>query len=218
MAQIKKRDFIEIEYTGKVKEDNFVFDTTDEKTAKENNIYSDKMEYGPVVICVGEGNVLQGLDKKIEGKEPGSYELELTPEESFGKKSAKFVQLIPTSRFRKQNIQPQPGLQINVDGMMGVVKTVTGGRTIVDFNHPLSGKELIYNIKINRIVKDNKEKINAVLKLGIGLKDAEVTMNEGEANIKLKQKLPKEVQEQLTKKIKELTGIKKIQFSSEKEQ
>jgi FKBP-type peptidyl-prolyl cis-trans isomerase 2 len=215
---LKKHDFIEVEYTGKTKEENIVFDTTDEKTAKGNNIHSPNVEYGPVVICLGEGHILKGLDQKLEGKELGSYRLELTPEEGFGRKDARLVHLIPTSKFRKQSIQPQPGLQINVDGMMGVIKTVSGGRTIVDFNHPLSGRDIIYNIKINRVVNDDKEKISAVLKLSMGLKDAEVTMKEGEANIKLKQNLPKELQENLTKKITELTGIKKIQFSSEKEQ
>ena len=42
MVKIKNNDFIEIEYTGKVK-DGPIFDTTDEKIAKDNNIYNEKI-------------------------------------------------------------------------------------------------------------------------------------------------------------------------------
>ena len=47
------------------------------------------------------------------------------------------------SAFKKENITTQPGLQITVDEAVGMVKTVSGGRVIVDFNHPLSGKDIV---------------------------------------------------------------------------
>jgi len=40
MTIVSKKDFIEIEYTGKLKEENVIFDTTDEKVAKENKLES----------------------------------------------------------------------------------------------------------------------------------------------------------------------------------
>ena len=152
MTKISKKDFIEIEYEGKLKDEDIIFDTTDEKTAKEQGLANEKSEFGPIVICVGEGQVLAGLDKALEGKEPGDYTVELNPEDAFGKKDAKLIKMIPHSVFRKQNIQVQPGLQVNVDGMIGLIRRVGGGRCLVDFNHPLSGKELVYKIKINKII------------------------------------------------------------------
>ena len=71
---IKKGDFIEIEYTGRLKEEGFVFDTTDEKIAKEHDLYNSKAAYGPLTICVGEHHVIHGLDEALIGKEKGSYE------------------------------------------------------------------------------------------------------------------------------------------------
>ncbi|MCH8980513.1 hypothetical protein IH922_00675 [candidate division KSB1 bacterium] len=50
-------------------------------------------------------------------------------------------------------------MQINIDGMMGIIKTAGGGRCLVDFNHPLSGKEVTYTIKVNKIITDDKEKL-----------------------------------------------------------
>ena len=65
MAAIKKGDFVEVEYTGKTKTDKIVFDTTDEKTAKKSDIHSERMEYGPVVVCIGENQILGGLDEEL---------------------------------------------------------------------------------------------------------------------------------------------------------
>ncbi|EFK97351.1 peptidylprolyl isomerase FKBP-type, partial [sediment metagenome] len=48
----------------------------------------------------------------------------------------------------KDSIRPMPGLPVNIDGMYGIIRTVAGGRVIVDFNHPLSGKEIVYNSKL----------------------------------------------------------------------
>jgi len=215
---MKKGDFIELEYTGKVKDMDFIFDTTSEKVARENNIYEAKASYGTVIICIGQSHVIKGLDEQLEGKELGKeYHIELNPEQGFGKKNAKLIQLVATSKFLKQKINPMPGLQVNIDGMMGMIRTVSGGRTLVDFNHPLAGKELIYDFKINKIIKDDEEKLSALLKLELNLKDAKVDIKDGNTAISLniKQNLPKSVEEKLTEHIKKLIpSIKKIEFNA----
>ncbi len=205
MPAIKEKDFIELEYTGKLKEENIIFDTTDEKTAKENNIHQENAEYKSIIICVGQQQIIKGLDKALIGKEPNKeYTIEVKAEEAYGKKNAKLIQLISTSKFHKQNIQPMPGLQVNIDGMLGIIKTVSGGRTLVDFNHPLSGKDLIYNIKINKIITDDKEKIKSILKISLGIKDVEIKLENNKATITTKQEIPEEIQKDLKKKLKEL--------------
>jgi len=217
MTTVSKKDFIEIEYTGKLKEDNIIFDTTDEKVAKENNLESHG--YEPVIICVGEQQLLKGIDKNLEGKDIGKeYDIDINPEDAFGNKNAKLIQLIPTSKFKKQNIQPMPGIQLNIDGMVGTIKTVSGGRTLVDFNHPLAGKELSYKIKINKKITDDKEKLQGYLKLSLGTKDIETEINNNEAKVKLKNEIPKEAEERLKNKIIELIpNIKKIDFTIEQQ-
>lgn len=218
MEIIKKHDFIEIEYTGRLKENNVVFDTTDERVAKENNLHS-RSEYGPVIVCVGEQQLLKGIDSNLEGKDlEKEYDIELGPEDAFGNKNAKLIQLIPTGKFKQQDIQPMPGMQLNIDGMVGTIKTVSGGRTLVDFNHPLAGKGLVYKIKINRKITDDKEKLQGYLRLGLGTKDFEIEENNNDAKIKLKNELPKEAEEKLSKKIIELIpNIKKVEFTFEQQ-
>ncbi len=212
---IKKKDFIELEYTGRLKDGNDVFDTTDEKTAKDTGMHKPNALYGPVVICVGENHVLKGLDAAIESKEIGKHKIELTADKAFGKKDVKMIQMIPLKKFSEHEVRPFPGLQINIDEVMGTVKTVSGGRVLVDFNHPLSGKDVVYEIKINKIVADKKIQIDALMKLLLGVKDAGITVQGDDAKITLKAELPKQFAEELAKKITELTGIKKIEFAKE---
>lgn len=216
---IKKGDFIEIDYIGALKSDGKIFDTTDEGVAKKEGFYSKGTKYGPAVICVGESNIVKGIDRQLEGKETGTeYVLDIKPEEGFGKKDAKLIQLISTSKFLKQKINPVPGLQLNIDGMMGTIKNVSGGRTLVDFNHPLSGQDIVYKIRVNRIVKDDKIKLRAMLNLGLGLPEDSIEIAEitdGKAVVKTKQKLdlPKELLDALTKKANSMiSGVKELEF------
>ncbi|HJN56908.1 MAG: peptidylprolyl isomerase [Candidatus Woesearchaeota archaeon] len=219
MDVIKKHDFIEIEYTGKLKEEDVIFDTTDADVAKKNNLHSHS-DYGPVVVCVGENQVLRGIDKGLDGKEIGKeYDVEIKPEDAFGSKDAKLIQLIPTSKFKQQKIQPMPGMQINIDNTIGIVKTVSGGRTLVDFNHPLAGKDLFYKVKINKKITDDKEKLSSYIKLSLGIKDFNLEINENNAKIGLKIEIPKEAEEKLREKITGLIpSIKKVELSFVKEE
>jgi len=212
--EIKNKDFVEIEYTGKIKEMDLIFDTTDEATAKKEKIYNEKMNYGPVVVCIGEKHLLPGLDRKIEGIETGKeYEFDLKPEEAFGKKSASMLKLVPARIFKEQKIVPMPGLEINVDGMPGIIRTANGGRIIVDFNHPLSGKELVYKIKINKKIEDPKEKIEAVLSIELNIKNIKVEKENESEKFTIKGKIPKNFEETIKERIMSLIPeVKELEF------
>ena len=213
MAKIKKQDFVEIEYTGKVKDDDFVFDTTDEKTAKESNLFNKSHTYGPVKVMVGGNQVLPGIDRFMEDKEPGEYSVNLEPSEGFGKKHAQLVQLMPKSIFTKQDINPMPGLPITADGKQGIIKTVSGGRCMVDFNHPLSGKELNYALKIKRIVTDEKEKIESIVELQLEKEKYDVKLDGEAVEITLKNiEIKKPLKDLMEDMVKKFTKTKKVEW------
>ncbi len=211
--EVKKGDFIELDYTGKL-EDGTVFDTTVAEVAKSSSIGQPEHAYKPLKICVGKGHLLQGLDDRLEGKEAGKqYTLQLSPEEGFGKKSTRMIQLIATSKFTKDNITPFPGLQVNVDGIMGIVRSVTGGRTIVDFNHPLAGRTLQYDITIRRVISDDSEKVAAMIEL-IGLK-AGSKVEAGSAEIETEHELPLEFSEKFSADIRDcIPSITEVRFTA----
>lgn len=215
---IKQDDFIEIEYTGMTKEDNIIFDTTDEKIAKDNGLHNPKMKYGSMIICVGERQLIKGLDDQIVGKEINKeYDIEIDAIDGFGKKQAKHIQLVNISKFKKQNINPVPGIQVTVDDTVGTIKTVTGGRVLVDFNHPLTSKDLVYKIKINKLITDDKLKVSSYLKVMFGEKNIDVDLKENNLTIKSKMKLPEEITKKLDEKIKKIVpSIKKIEHEEMK--
>ena len=148
---IKQNDFIELDYIGRIKEGNHIFDITNKEEAKKNKIFNEKAEYGPVKVVIGEKQLVKGLEDFLIGKEVGKYTVELTSEKAFGKKNPKLMKIIPTNVFIQQNIKPFPGLQLNLDGLIGTVRSVSGGRVIMDFNHPLAGKDLTFKIKVVKI-------------------------------------------------------------------
>lgn len=209
----KENDFIEIEFTIKVKNTLQVIETTSEKIAKENKIYNSKQKYSPKIICLGQHQIFPELEKELESKELNEeYEIELSPEKAFGKKNPKLLQLLSMSNFRAKNIAPYPGLVVNIDNMLGIVRTVSGGRVVVDFNHPLSGKIIIAKIKILRLVDDIKEKISSIISYYTSKFDLEIKDSEAVIKANLNELLKKE----LEKKITELVPIiKKINIVKE---
>lgn len=213
---IKKGDFVEVNYTGRLKESGTVFDTTLEATAKEAGIHDTKVVYQPFIVKIGEGQLLKGLDTKIEGKPLGKHTLSLTAEEGFGRKDAGLLKLMPLKVFKDQKIEPFPGLDVEVDGQRGIIRTVSGGRIIVDFNHPLSGKDLEYDVELIRVVTDLKEKAEAYISLT--RLPIEVKGVEGDKLVLLyKTKLPDELKKKFEEDVKKVVGAKEIVAEEEKQ-
>jgi len=200
-VKLKKHDFIEIEYTGSL-EDGTIFDTTDEKVAEEAGLQRENAKFGPAVICLGENHVLKGIEDAIIGKEPGKFVVNLTAEQAFGKKNPKLLKLFPMKVFRKESIQPFPGLEVNVDNTYGIVRTVSGGRIIVDFNHPLSGHSLKYDVKVNKIIKDTLEKTKSIFKNELNIVDSKLEIKD--QKLIIDENIPKDVLDGIKKRVLEL--------------
>jgi len=163
---VKEGDFIKLQYTGKVQETDEIFDTTDEKVAEEAGLHVENKLYGPIPIIVGGGHVLKAMDDALVDMEEGEEKkLEITPEEGFGVRDPNQMQLIPMSEFRKQGIKPQIGMNITLEGNTGKIRSVSGGRIRVDFNHELAGKNLNYQIKVGEIITDDEEKVKSLIQL-----------------------------------------------------
>lgn len=163
---VKEGDFIRLEYTGKVQETGDVFDTTDGNVAEEASIKLDNKSYGAIPIVIGGGHVLKGLDEALIGMEVGEEKtVEIAPEEGFGLRDPKLLQLIPMGEFKKQGMKPEVGMAITSDGTTGIIRSVSGGRVRVDFNHELAGKNLEYNIKVVKEIEDDVEKVKSMIEL-----------------------------------------------------
>lgn len=163
---VKNGDFLRLEYTGRIQETGEVFDTTIEKVAEEEDILSDNKIYSAIPIIVGAGHVLKGIEEALIDMDEGDEKtIEIPPEEGFGVRDPKLLQLIPMSEFRKQGLKPQVGMSISLENNKGVIRSISGGRVRVDFNHELAGKNLQYHIKVKKIIEDDEEKIRSMISL-----------------------------------------------------
>ncbi len=163
MVKPKDGDFIKIEFLGK-KATGEIFDTNNEEKAKEANIHDEKAKYGPSLVVLGKGEIIKGLEKALTEMEVGeSKTVEVEPEDAFGLKKQELIRVMPLSEFRKQDINPYPGMPLQLDNMTATVKSVTSGRVMVDMNHPLAGQKLVYDIKLNEIVDGTDKKAVALM-------------------------------------------------------
>lgn len=161
---IQKSDFVIIDYTGKVKETGEVFDTTSEEIAKENKLYKQGDIYEPKLVVVGEGWVLKSLDEalltfKLNKKET----VEVPPENAFGNRDPEKVKLVPIRRLVARGLTPRLGAQIEYDKKLATVRTMGSGRVTLDFNPPLAGKTLVYDVTVEKQLKTDEEKISALI-------------------------------------------------------
>tara|TARA_Y100000310_G_scaffold332942_1_gene409512 strand:+ start:763 stop:1509 length:747 start_codon:yes stop_codon:yes gene_type:complete len=210
--KISVHDFIEVEYTGKLTDDT-VFDTNDQKIAQENGIFSQQMKYEPTLICVGERQLIPGLDAALIDKEVGkSYQIELPPEDAFGKKDIKKIRLVPLADFRAKNINPQPGMQVDMDGQVATIIRASGGRIMVNFNHPLAGRPVVYDIKINKKVTDKQKQLEAYLGLALNLPGVKAEVKDDKAKVILPMELPEPILNELGKRLKEIIKLKDVSF------
>jgi peptidylprolyl isomerase len=171
---IRKSDFIIVDYTGRVKETGEVFDTTFEEVAKEKKLYKEGELYEPRLVVVGEGWVLKALDEalitfKLRKKES----VEIPPEKAFGNRDPEKVRLIPLRRLAARGITPNVGAQIEYDKRLATVRTMGSGRVQLDFNPPLAGKTLVYEVTVKKQLKTAKEKIFALIHRRIPAVEAE---------------------------------------------
>ncbi|MDK2849341.1 MAG: hypothetical protein PWR32_8 [Candidatus Woesearchaeota archaeon] len=214
----KKEDFVEIIYTGYLL-DGTIFDTNDEAVAKTQGLDSSNLK--PLRFKQGSGFVVKGLDEAIIDKEVDKeYEVELEPEQAFGKRSKDLIRLIPLTKFYENQLNPVVGLQVEINGQVGVVKSVTGGRVLVDFNHPLAGRKVKYKFKIQKIFDKLEDKLNVVFEMILNQTAKNITVKDdvvsAELDLDLNDKLKKYLIEQIKKYLPELEN-KTIELKSTKE-
>ncbi len=197
----KKKDFIEIEFTGKVK-DGEIFDSNIKKDLENANL---DFEPKPFVFSLGEGMFLKGVEDFLIGKEVGKYNVELSPEKAFGNREQKLIQVVSMKVFREQKMNPVQGAMFNFDGRLAKILSVSGGRVIVDFNNPVAGKDVVYEIKILRKVDDINEKTKALIQF-LFKRDLNFEINEKKVILKVEKELVKFV-ELFKDKFKDILGL-----------
>ncbi len=161
---MQKGDFILINYTGKVKETNEVFDTTVEDVAKKEHLHKEGEIYEPKLVVIGEGWVLKALDDELSGMELEKQStVEIPADKAFGQRDSEKIKRVPIRQLLAKEINPVIGARIEYQGKMATIRSIGAGRVLLDFNPPLAGRTLIYDVTVNKKLDSNEEKISALI-------------------------------------------------------
>jgi len=117
----------------------------------------------PLVYLHGNENLIPGLEKQLEGKNPGdSVACSVAPEEAYGNHDESLVFTVPKSEFGP-NTEVAPGMQFEANSDEGsaivTVVKVNGDEVTLDANHPLAGQTLHFDVKVRDVREATEEEL-----------------------------------------------------------
>jgi len=118
---------------------------------EDGDVIDSNFETAPATFTVGDGNLLPGFESTLIGLENGDQrEFTIPPEEAFGQHNPQNVQRVDRSNFDQQELEVGAMFSFqNGDGELpGVIIEFEDEEILVDFNHPLAGKNIIFQVKI----------------------------------------------------------------------
>ncbi|MCB0762796.1 MAG: peptidylprolyl isomerase [Flavobacteriales bacterium] len=138
MSQAKKQDTVKVHYTGKL--------TTGE-------VFDTSLQREPLEFVVGAGMMIQGFDAAVEGMSLNEKKtINIAPDQAYGEVRQELMQKVPREHL-PEDMQPEVGQTLVAQSPDGrethvVVAQVSEDHIVVDANHPLAGKELVFEIEL----------------------------------------------------------------------
>jgi len=143
MSKPENGDVVRVHYTGRLT-DGTEFDSSRDRD--------------PLQFEIGSGQIIEGLDRKIADMEEGSKEtVQIPAAEAYGEHRPEQVQDLPRSAIPAE-VNPTPGMQLQATTQAGqpvpiTVVDVTDDTVTVDANHPLAGRDLVFDVELVEIIK-----------------------------------------------------------------
>ena len=116
------------------------------------DVVDSTFDKAPATFKVGDGNLLPGFEQALFGLKGGDQRsLPIAPEHGFGQPNPQNVQVMPRSQFKGMDLAE--GLLVIFNDaanteLPGVVKAFDEAQVTIDFNHPLAGKALTFDVEI----------------------------------------------------------------------
>ncbi|KAB1065482.1 FKBP-type peptidyl-prolyl cis-trans isomerase [Salibacter halophilus] len=141
MSKVKNNDTVKVHYTGKLTSGE-VFDSSKDRE--------------PLEITVGQGQLIPGFENGLIDMEVNEKKtLNIPSSEAYGDVRNELVQDVPKSQLPEE-IKPEVGMPLVSKTPQGqeiqlVVTEVKDDSITVDANHPLAGKDLVFDIELVEI-------------------------------------------------------------------
>ena len=142
MSTAQKGNTVKVHYTGKLT-DGTVFDSSYQRNE-------------PIEFTLGQKNMIAGFEQAVEGMSEGDTKTaEIPANEAYGDKKEDMILKIPKSDI-PENIKPEVGQQLAMQDNNGqqvpvTVTEVSDENVTLDANHPLAGKDLVFELELVEI-------------------------------------------------------------------
>lgn len=132
-------------------------------TDDDGNILDTSINDEPLHYLHGANNLIPGLENELTGKAAGAaFTVKVAPDEAYGVYHEELVQTVPLDMFKGVD-EVHPGMQFETQGANGpemiIVTAVKDGQVTVDGNHPLAGKTLHFDVKVEAVRDASREEI-----------------------------------------------------------
>jgi FKBP-type peptidyl-prolyl cis-trans isomerase SlyD len=130
----------------------------------DGEVVDSSKENGPIDFIQGKGNIIPGLEKELEGMKLGeSKKVNVIAKEAYGEFDPEAMDEVPLSDFPK-DIPLEVGVELAVEdedgeAMSAVIEEVGKDTVILNFNHPLAGKDLAFDVKILELRAATEEEL-----------------------------------------------------------
>ena len=120
---------------------------------------------GPLQFLAGYGNIVPGLEREMIGMKIGeSKDVVVKPEDGYGEFDDEAFMEVPRSEF-PTDMEIEEGVELNVTDEDGQnqyarVESLTAETVRLDFNHPLAGAELHFNVKVVALRDPTEEELD----------------------------------------------------------
>ncbi|MBR9885078.1 MAG: peptidylprolyl isomerase [Oceanospirillales bacterium] len=121
---------------------------------QDGQIVDSNFDRDPVSFTFGDGNIPEGFEQAMLGLKAGEHvELTIAPERGFGQHNPSNIQVMSRNGFDDMELEPGLVIAFKEPGgeIPGVITEFNDERVVVDFNHPLAGKTLLFEVRINAV-------------------------------------------------------------------
>lgn len=128
-----------------------VFDTSKEDVAQDAGIYMER-PYEPIEFVLWAGQMIPGFENAVIGMEEGdTKQISLSPDEGYWDYQEDHIDAIPMQEFDQAGIEPVEWEILDFGMAQWTVLEVHEEEVMVDFNHPMAGENMNFEITLHEI-------------------------------------------------------------------
>lgn len=152
MKTVKVNSTVDVDYEGRTP-DGKLFDTSNEELAKKENAYIQEREYAPMHVTLGSHQLIKGFEDGLIGMKEGEEKtVTIKPADGYGERREELIKTFPKDAERDKELKEGLVVFVNIqDRQVPAVVTEVSSNITLDFNHPLSGKDLTFKLKVIKI-------------------------------------------------------------------